>query len=243
MTTCPQCHQQTRDGVCPRCNRRTTRSCATCGSPLDARYSFCPACGAPLGRNPGLLIRRLAWLFGIGALVVVVLVAARLSRTPRPTAPAAVTRGIPAPDISAMTPREQADALFTRIMNASRIHDTAQIRFFRPMAIGAFALLDSLDLDARYHLGLIHVMTDDLPAARAQRDTLLQEAPRHLLGLQLSYAIAQRAADTTQMRTVLRDFLDAYGPESASGRPEYADHAATLQNLRQGALAVLDPTQ
>jgi hypothetical protein len=134
-----------------------------------------------------------------------------------------------------MTLREQADALFARAMQAGELGDEAQLRFFSPNTPDAYALLDSLDGDALYHIGRIDVVTGNLDGAREQRDALLERAPRHLLDLQLSYALSEAASDTTGMRKTLEQFLTAYQTELATGRPEYEDHAQTLEQLRRGA--------
>ena len=54
-----------------------------------------------------------------------------------------------APDISQLSPRERFDRLFNRIMQAAEQGDTAQVRRFTPMALGAYAQLDTIDADAR----------------------------------------------------------------------------------------------
>src|SRR2546423_1717293 len=51
----------------------------------------------------------------------------------------------PAPDISQMSPRERFDRLFNRIMQAAQQGDSAQVQRFTPMALGAYAQLDSVD--------------------------------------------------------------------------------------------------
>ena len=83
----------------------------------------------------------------------------------------------PAPDISAMTPRERFDRLYNRIMQASERSDSAEVERFTPMALGAYQQLDTRDADARYHAAVLQMQVGNFPAARALADTIVQESP------------------------------------------------------------------
>ena len=87
-----------------------------------------------------------------------------------------------APDISQMTPRERFDRLFNRVMQAAEQGDTAQVERFTPMALGAYAQLDSINTDARYHAAVLQLQVGDAAGALALADTILARSPGHLFG-------------------------------------------------------------
>ena len=64
-----------------------------------------------------------------------------------------------------MTPRERFDRLFNRIMEAGQQGDTAQVARFTPMALGAYAQLDTFDADARYHAAVLHLQVGRIAGA------------------------------------------------------------------------------
>lgn len=138
----------------------------------------------------------------------------------------------PAPDISQMTPRERFDRLFNRIMEAAEQQDTAQVVRFTPMALGAYAQLDSFDPDARYHAAVLHLQAGDAAAAAALADTILAESPGHLFGYVVRGAAAQLRNDPAALAQSQRDFLAHFGAESAAARPEYAEHAPVIEEFK-----------
>jgi hypothetical protein len=138
-------------------------------------------------------------------------------------------------DISNMTPRERADRLFNRVMGAAERNDTAQIAFFAPMAVQAYGLLDALDADARYHLGMIELIQGNSAAAAAQADTLTRAAPRHLLASLLRAEIGRRDNDQAGRDRAWRELLRNFDQEIATGKSEYADHRTALDAAREEA--------
>jgi tetratricopeptide (TPR) repeat protein len=141
------------------------------------------------------------------------------------------------PDLSSMTPREAADRLFNRIMAAAERGDTAEAAQFTPMAIAAYGRLETLDNDAHYHLGLIHLTAGDIKSAREQLEKIRQSNPKHLLGIMLAYHIAQRSGDTAGEVQAYKAFLAAYDAEVAAARPEYQHHWSSIQRFRSEAQA------
>ncbi len=170
------------------------------------------------------------WLAAAALMAVSALVwPARVGRDPNTPPPmTALPTAAPAPDISGMSPRERANAVFDRIMAAAERADSAQIEFFRPMALGAYALLESPDSDTRYDVGMIHLITGHVEGARAQLDSLKQFAPNHLLGTMLQSTLAQVEQDESSMRQAYRDFLDHYEAEIATAGTGYADHRPAI---------------
>jgi hypothetical protein len=139
------------------------------------------------------------------------------------------------PDISQMTPRERFDRLFNRIMQASESGDTAQVLRFTPMALGAYAQLDSIDADARYHAAVLRMQVGDFAGARALADTILARTPGHLFGYLVRGTAASLQGDSAGLRRAERDFQAHYDTEMRAGRPEYREHQPALDDFRQQA--------
>ncbi len=140
-----------------------------------------------------------------------------------------------APDISQMTPRERFDRLYNRIMQAAEQGDTAQVQRFTPMALGAYAQLDTADADARYHAAVIRLQSGDLPGAHALADTILDQSPDNLLGYLVRGTAAGLANDPGARSQAQREFLRRFDREMATGRPEYRDHAPVIEAFKKEA--------
>jgi hypothetical protein len=195
---------------------------------------------------------RSAWIFAgtLSALLVGVIVYTVATQQPAPRIPNMANAGAAAgdtagpagadpagaaPDISQLTPRERFDRLFNRIMQASEQGDTAQVRRFTPMALGAYAQLDTVDVDARYHAAVIRLQTGDIAGAHALADTILDQAPDHLFGYLVRGTAATIAGDPGARAQAEREFLRRYDREMAAGRQEYADHGPVIQEFRREA--------
>jgi hypothetical protein len=177
----------------------------------------------------------------LALLIVVVVVVARKSAGP-PAAAAGAASGAPpagdraTTDLSTMSPREQADRLYNRIMTAHEAGDSAQVTFFAPMALQAYANLGgALDADARLHLGLVQLAIGAAVPASAQGDSILKSAPNHLFGWLLKARAAEAAGNTAQAKRAYQSFLQTYDAELAKKRPEYQEHAQMLQDTRSRA--------
>ena len=132
--------------------------------------------------------------------------------------------GARAPDISTMSPEEQAVRLHDRVMALAERGRTDSVQFFAPMAIGAYQRLDSLTPDHRYDLGSIAVVAGDQELARAQADTILARSPTHLLGLMLAMRAARAAGDGPRAQALARRFVAVAPTERAKQLPEYRMH-------------------
>jgi hypothetical protein len=141
----------------------------------------------------------------------------------------------PAPDISQLSPRERFDRLYNRIMQAAERRDTAQVQRFTPMALGAFAQLDTFDADARYHAAVIRLQAGDLAGAHALADTILEQAPDNLLGYLVRGTAAGLTGDPGAQGQAEREFLRIFDREMAAGRPEYRDHAPVIESFKKEA--------
>jgi hypothetical protein len=150
---------------------------------------------------------------------------------PGPAAPAG-----PAPDISQMTPRERFNRLYNRVMQAAQSGDQATVTRFTPMALGAYAQLDTTDADARFHAALLQVHTGDLKAPAALADSILAADPSHLFGYIIRGTVARFRKDEKALGESYTQFLKHYDAEMKANRPEYEEHRASVENFRTGAL-------
>jgi hypothetical protein len=153
---------------------------------------------------------------------------------PAGSAPGLSTR---APDISNMSPEERFFRLWDRIERASSAGDTATVIQFAPMALGAYAMLDSADNDQRFHAALIDLAIDDQATALARADTMLARQPGHLFAFLIRGEVAERRNDVTLLSRTYRDFLARFDTEIASGKPEYGEHRPLLDDFRVRARA------
>ena len=218
---------------------------------LSPGAGFCHRCGAA-ARAGGLGGReRNAWITAGGVIVVLGLFGAWKFVGSRPIVPdmgnagnvgapgsVAPVSGRP-PDISTMTPRQQFDRLSNRILTAAEAGDSATVVRFSPMGIAAFAQLDSVDVDARYHVALIDLAIGDFRAARAQADTIHTQAPGHLFGYMIQGEAADRQNQAEALTKAYRGFLDRLDSELRSGRTEYAEHRPAVDDFRIRARASL----
>ena len=211
---------------------------------------FCAQCGASssatregAGRN-----ERLTWFLAGGGVVALAGALALLLSRDRP--PAAADAGGPvsppfasgvsapdgtAPDISNMTPRERFDRLFNRIMRAAESGDETTVTTFAPMALSAFQMLDTVNVDARYHAALIQLHTGDVAGAAAQGDSILKEQPGHLFGYIVKGTIARFQKDQAALGVAYAAFLKHYDAEAAARRPEYAEHPRAVEDFLKAA--------
>lgn len=256
MTTspplCPACGTPGAGNFCSACGASLVqRRCAGCRADLAPQARFCHRCGRPAGRGAtlpapaGLSPRdRTAWIVagGLCVLLIALIVAKVIRGATAPAAPEMANAGAESgagagtpPDISQMTPRERFDRLFNRIMQASEQGDTAQVLRFTPMALGAYAQLDSADADARYHAAVLRLQVGDAAGALALADTILAQAPGHLFGYLIRGTADRQTNDTAGFRQAARDFRSHYDAEMRSGRPEYGEHQPALDDFNQRA--------
>jgi len=129
-----------------------------------------------------------------------------------------------APDISQMTPEQQAERLYDRIMREYEAGQIGNVKTFMPMAIAAYERLSPLSLDQRYDLGRIGEVGGDIPLARAQADTILRARPTHLLGLILAAKVARLEKNDARARTLDAKLVASDSAERAAALPEYLLH-------------------
>jgi len=253
---CPACGTPATGNFCSACGASlVARTCTGCRADLSPQARFCHRCGLPAGAGAAQPARaalpareRTAWLVaGVLCLALLAAIVLRVWRPPAPVAPDMASAGAPgaqelgsqgaipagpAPDISRMTPRERFDRLFNRIMQAAEAGDSAQVVRFTPMALGAYAQLDSVDADARYHGAVLRLQVGDVAGALALADTILARTPGHLFGYLVRGAAADIQGDSAAGRRARRDFLAHYDAEMRADRAEYREHAGVVSDFK-----------
>ncbi|MGH7628352.1 MAG: hypothetical protein ACREOF_03020, partial [Gemmatimonadales bacterium] len=131
-----------------------------------------------------------------------------------------------------MSPRERFDRLFNRVAAAAGRADTTEVLRFAPMALGAYAQLDAIDTDARYHAAVLMIETGQLDEAAALADTILAGAPGHLFGFLVRANVADRRGDAAAGHRAREAFGRRYEAEIATRKPEYDEHRAALDAFR-----------
>src|SRR5437762_9615004 len=213
-------------------------SCQACGTAVSATARFCHKCGARLGNS-----QTTGWRSGLpwgvagaalGALLTVLALrlgsssgggirdAGEVGDGPLPAA-----RNSP-PDISQMSPEERATRLYNRVMTLHSQGKADSAAFFLAMALQAYAMLPALDVDARYHLGVLDLTGGDYAAALAQADSIRRAVPTHLFAFMLRARALELRRDPAGAHRAYRDFLQHEAAERARNRPEYTDHQDNL---------------
>src|SRR2546430_9598882 len=215
-------------------------NCHACGAPLAATARFCHKCGAQVGGAQSSGWRAgLPWTVAgaeLGALLTVL--ALRIgassgggmrdaggaadddaSRIPLPA-----SRSTP-PDISQMSPEERATRLYNRVMLLHTQGKADSAEFFLPMALQAYAMLPALDVDARYHIGVLDLTSGDAAGALAQADTIRRAVPTHLFGFMLLARALDLKRDAAGARRAYADFLKNEAAERTRQRPEYSERS------------------
>jgi hypothetical protein len=222
-------------------------NCHACGAALAPTARFCHKCGARVaGPQAAGWQAGIPWAVAgaaLGALVTVVILrmapgtAASGAPLAPPAAPfAPMGGGATPPDISQMSPEERATRLYNRIMALHAAGKPDSADFFLPMALQAYAMLPTLDVDARYHVGVLELTGGDPAAALAQADTIRQTAPTHLFGFMLRARALVAQKDARGATQAYRDFLKQEAGERAKKLPEYAEHAQNLDAFHHEAL-------
>lgn len=193
---------------------------------------------SPSSRAPNSLATILPW--GVAFLALLALVAMFAGRNfgaargseiggsanslPTQSLDGVAAQGSAAGDISGLSPSEQANRLYQRIMTYVEEGKVDSVAFFAPMAVAAHQLLENPTTDERYHLGRIAEVTNEAAIAKAQADTILQTSPDDLLGLLLAARSARMTADSSGAAGFDRRLLDALNAQIATGRTDYTLH-------------------
>jgi len=237
-------------------------TCPGCGTDLEDGALYCGECGVPVAPPPSKPLRdRLPWILsGLALVAFAVAISLMIGESVGERGEGMPPTGavIPSPgqdgkgggagaaaadpsrvDLSSMSGREAADRLFDRAMRTEASGDSAQARFFADMGLQAYGGLSptDVDADARFHIGLLRLMTGDPAGARAAADAILVANPDHLLAWILRINVAEALADEAELAEARERFRSALVSERAAGRPEYAQHSGLIdeQARRVGA--------
>ncbi len=249
---CPSCGTTAPGAFCTSCGTAVgARPCPQCAAPVVPGARFCGACGGAMAPGPGgrgLGNERsspqrgpsaipLPWVVaGVAGVVTLVLLFVLVRRPAIPPAAAslgsaATAEGSP-PALSTLTPLQQFDRLFERVMRAAEQGDTTTVVSFLPMALQAYQQLGVAAADARYHAGLLQLRAGNVDATLALADTILVDAPAHLFALALRVAVEEARGGARGASSALEAFGAAYAKEMVSPRPEYAGHQTLLDQMR-----------
>jgi tetratricopeptide (TPR) repeat protein len=256
---CPSCGAQAEGVFCSECGAPLKGAkCRECQAPLAAGARFCNNCGAATGSSkqratPADSGNKLPWIFaGASLLVLVVVLALNMRGDDAPQADnrvplnqmegigGAAAGGAPGPLTG--SPREQADRLFNRVMTEKENGDTAQAKFFVPMAVQAYEMAGDLDADGYYHLSLLHNLGGNAQAAQQAAERVLTTSPNHLLALSAAAQAARTAGDNAAARRYYQRLIASYDAESKMTKQEYQDHGKMLPELKAEAESFLRQT-
>src|SRR6267378_2970101 len=202
-------------------------TCHACGAPLAATAKFCHKCGAQVGSAPAAVLTVVVLRLGSSA-------GDGRRETSDENAPAS---RLPPPDISQMSPEERATRLYNRVMTLHSQGKADSAEFFLPMALQAYAMLPALDIDGRYHIGVLDLTGGNAAAAVAQADTIRRAVPTHLFGFMLRARGLELERDSAGARRAYSDFLKHEAAERKRRRPEYDEHAQNLDAFHGQATA------
>lgn len=249
---CTACGAEAEPGArfCNKCGAAlaaSTAGPATATASEGARVptgTVKPGRGAAATTGDGTSSRAVWWLAGtlMVALILAVVIPVVRGNTGGEgaggmTAPPATGPG--AVDLSSMTPRQAADQLFGRIMQAAELGDTGQVMQFYPMGVQAYEMARPLDADGLFHLALIHQVGGDNPSALAAAEEALAVHPNHLLNLSAAAASAAALGDTAAAREHYGRLVDQWDGEMAKELEEYEAHSAMMPDLLTDARAFL----
>ncbi len=226
-------------------------NCHACGTTLSEGARYCHKCGASTTAPATGWRVGLPW--GIAGLAVGALIGVLAMRgggsgggggggaagSAPPVAPFAggAPAGGVAPDISQMSPEERAQRLFDRVMRLDEAGKADSVRFFLPMALGAYEQLPALSLESHFDVGLLKIAGADPAGALAEADTIRREVPTHLFADILRARALDAQNDTRGARAAYQSFLKNETSERARRRPEYADRTNLLDAFHGDAVS------
>jgi hypothetical protein len=175
----------------------------------------------------------LPWIVpGIAVMALVAfLIGQRVARGSAAGSPAdapAAAGVVRAPDISSMSPEERASRLFDLVMRFGEEGKMDSLKFFAPMAIEAYAMMGPPNAHSRYDVGMIGIVSGDLPLARAEADTILAGDKTHLLGLVLAMKAAGLRGDMAARAGYQRRLAAAAPGERTKKLKEYEEHQGDI---------------
>jgi hypothetical protein len=247
-TSCPRCNEPATGKFCANCGSALKGAeCPDCNGALTPGAQFCHHCGAALKGAAAAAPSRVPWIVtGVALVAVIALVLFQASRSATDAGPAdtgasmggAPLGGAPsATDIASMSPQEQADRLFNRVMMYASEGKADSAAIFAPMALQAFGGLGPLDVHQRYDVGLVAMVAGQSGRAKAEADTILKKNPNDLLGLALAMRAAVASKNSASAGDFARRLIAAEPAERKSTREEYQFHSSDIDAALKEARA------
>jgi hypothetical protein len=205
------------------------------------------------GVNTGGGSNRVPWIVtGVALVAVIALVLFQASRAARDAAPgeggpmgggAPLTGGAPSAgggmpsvgDLSKMSPQEQADRLFNRVMRDASEGKSDSVAMFAPMAIQALEMLAPLDAHQHFDIGLVAAVSGNLVRAKLEADSILKKNPNDLLGLTLAIRVAEASSNSAARADLEKRLVAAEPTERKAAREEYVAHGGDIDAALKGA--------
>ncbi len=174
-------------------------------------------------------------------MIVLILVFAWPILRPADVAPVPPTAaaGPAAIDLNSMTPREAADRLFQRVMQAASAGDSLGAAQFLPMAIQAYDRARPLDLHGLFDLSTLQRTAGDFAGGLATAEEGLADDPEHILLLYAAAEATREAGQGAAAREFFQRIVDNYDAELASANLDYQAHSDMMPSIREEAAAYL----
>lgn len=252
---CQHCGGALGGRACAQCGAKLSgaaKFCTQCGAPAAGARAGGASKRAPAGGVGAAPRHREAaaatfgggnapwWVAGAAMFILILVVGWNMVKPAGPVAPAGgMPGGNPAAggsalDLNNMSPREAADRLFNRVMEAMSQGDTTGALFFQPMAVQAYERAEPLDLDGVLHQSLLEALSDPAAGlATAQR--ILEPEPDHVLGLGAAAQAAIALGDSAQAATYYQRLLAVYDVQYARNLAEYDGHRTLMAEMRSDA--------
>jgi len=265
---CHHCGSTLGGNFCNQCGAEVSgdgKFCNQCGAPSKggaARGAGAGSAGAaagggarrggasrraePVGAGAGVS-NTLPWWFAGIAMFGLILVVGWNMVQPDSTAPAAGGQptggvdpnGAGTTDISQMSPRAAADALFNRVMQAAAAGDSVEAQGFMPMALQAYQMAQPLDMDGLFHLSLLQRTGFQTEEALATALQMLETEPNHILGLAAAAEAAVELGRDAEAAGYYQRILDNHDAEIARPLIEYQGHLNYFESAKTDAEAFL----
>lgn len=255
-STCTRCGEAAVGKFCANCGSALKGAqCPDCGGALTPGAQFCHHCGTAMkGAERTTVPNKVPWIVtGVALVVVIALVLFQASRSatdsgaadagqaqgPMGAAPMGAGGGgsLSATDIASMSPQEQADRLFNRVMMYASQGKQDSAAIFAPMALQAFDNIAPLDIHGRFDVGLVAMVAGEYARAKVQADTILKKNPKDLLGLTLAMRVAEASQNSAAAGDFGKRLIAAEPAERKTERQEYSDHANDIDSALKDAKA------
>jgi len=244
--SCPRCNEPATGQFCANCGAALKgATCPDCGGALTPGAHFCHHCGTALKGAARSTPSRVPWIVtGVALVAVIALVLVQASRSAVDGGPAEGNTGAAGAPlaggpvaIGSMSPQEQANRLFNRVMSYASEGKSDSAAIFAPMALQAFDMIAPLDVHGRYDVGLVAIVAGQTGRAKAQADSILRLNRNDLLGLTLAMRVAEAAKNASAASEYAKRLISAEPAERKTAREEYGFHGTDIDAALKEAKA------